>query len=253
MARGDYTGRVRTTSTDEVGRLAAVFNQMAGDPAVVEAERRDLIATVSHELRTPLAAMIAVLENLADGVVPADAEHLDGALAQAERLRRLVTDLLELSRLEAGVTRLQPTAVPVRALVADCIAEVAAAGRTGGVRPRDPRRPGRPGRRGRGCDSSRSTSSTTRLATLRPDRRSTSPQRVRRRAGGSRSPTAAPGWPSPTANASSSVSAPTPPAAAPGSARPWPAGWPSCTAARSASPTPLPGTPGPCSGSSSRT
>lgn len=131
MARGDYSGRVRTTSTDEVGRLAAVFNQMAGDLALVEAERRNLIATVSHELRTPLAAMIAVLENLADGVVAPDAEHLDGALAQAERLRRLVTDLLELSRLEAGVTRLQPTPVSVRALVADCIAEVAAAGRTG--------------------------------------------------------------------------------------------------------------------------
>lgn len=131
MARGDYSGRVRTTSNDEVGRLAAVFNQMAGDLALVEAERRDLIATVSHELRTPLAAMIAVLENLADGVVPADAQHLDGALAQAERLRRLVTDLLELSRLEAGVSRLQATEVPVRALVTDCIAEVTAAGRTG--------------------------------------------------------------------------------------------------------------------------
>ncbi|HXH79345.1 DUF4153 domain-containing protein [Nocardioides sp.] len=131
MARGDYSGRVHTTSTDEVGRLAAVFNQMAGDLALVEAERRDLIATVSHELRTPLAAMIAVLENLADGVVPADGEHLDGALAQAERLRQLVTDLLDLSRLEAGVTHLQASEVPVRALVADCVAEVAAAGRTG--------------------------------------------------------------------------------------------------------------------------
>ncbi|CAA9402568.1 MAG: hypothetical protein AVDCRST_MAG60-2194 [uncultured Nocardioides sp.] len=131
MARGDYSGRVRTTSADEVGRLAAVFNQMADDLALVEAERRDLIATVSHELRTPLAAMIAVLENLADGVVPADGEHLDGALAQAERLRQLVTDLLDLSRLEAGVTRLQTAEVPVRALVADCVAEVTAAGRTG--------------------------------------------------------------------------------------------------------------------------
>ena len=134
MARGDYSGRVRTTSTDEVGRLAAVFNQMAGDLALVEAERRDLIATVSHELRTPLAAMIAVLENLADGVVPAGGEHLDGALAQAERLRQLVTDLLELSRLEAGVTRLQSVEVPVRTLVADCVAEVVAAGRTGDFR-----------------------------------------------------------------------------------------------------------------------
>jgi len=131
MARGDYSGRVRTTSTDEVGRLADVFNQMAGDLALVEAERRDLIATVSHELRTPLAAMIAVLENLADGVVPADGEHLDGALAQAERLRQLVTDLLDLSRLEAGVTQLQVAEVPVRTLVVDCVAEVAAAGRAG--------------------------------------------------------------------------------------------------------------------------
>ncbi|QIK76411.1 DUF4153 domain-containing protein [Nocardioides piscis] len=131
MARGDYSGRVRATSSDEVGRLAAVFNRMAADLEQVETERRDLIATVSHELRTPLAAMTAVLENLADGVVPADSEHLEGALAQAERLRRLVTDLLDLSRLEAGVTRLQPGDVTVDELVGDCVREVAAAGRAG--------------------------------------------------------------------------------------------------------------------------
>ena len=76
MARGDYSGRVRATATDEVGRLAVAFNRMAADLEQVDAERRDLLATVSHELRTPLAAMTAVLENLADGVVPADPEHL---------------------------------------------------------------------------------------------------------------------------------------------------------------------------------
>ena len=86
MARGDYSGRVRTTATDEVGRLAAAFNQMAEDLATVDRERRDLIATVSHELRTPLTAMTALLENLADGVVPPDAAHLGGALEQAQRL-----------------------------------------------------------------------------------------------------------------------------------------------------------------------
>ncbi|MEO6510167.1 MAG: HAMP domain-containing protein, partial [Nocardioides sp.] len=57
MARGDYSGRVRTTATDEVGQLAAAFNRMAEDLATVDRERRDLIATVSHELRTPLTAM----------------------------------------------------------------------------------------------------------------------------------------------------------------------------------------------------
>lgn len=130
MARGDYSGRVRTTATDEVGRLAAAFNRMAADLERVDAERRDLIATVSHELRTPLAAMTAVLENLADGVVPADPEHLAGALAQAERLRDLVADLLELSRLEAGVIRLEPRDIGLAGLVADCVREVSHAGRT---------------------------------------------------------------------------------------------------------------------------
>ena len=131
MARGDYSGRVRTSATDEVGRLAAAFNRMAEDLATVDRERRDLIATVSHELRTPLTAMTAMLENLADGVVPADPQHLGAALEQAERLARLVDDLLQLSRLEAGVVDLDHQDVHLRALVEECVAQVASAGRSG--------------------------------------------------------------------------------------------------------------------------
>ncbi|GAB3039909.1 hypothetical protein GCM10011376_36450 [Nocardioides flavus (ex Wang et al. 2016)] len=133
MARGDYSGRVRTTATDEVGRLAGAFNRMAEDLATVDRERRELIATVSHELRTPLTAMTAQLENLADGVVPADADHLAAALGEAERLGRLVEDLLQLSRLEAGVVDLDVQDVDVRALVEDSLAQVRAAGRPGEV------------------------------------------------------------------------------------------------------------------------
>ena len=73
MARGDYRGRVRAESSDEIGELARAFNQMAAELATVDREQRDLVATVSHELRTPLAALTATLENLADGVRPADA------------------------------------------------------------------------------------------------------------------------------------------------------------------------------------
>ncbi|MCY4728911.1 DUF4173 domain-containing protein [Nocardioides sp. STR2] len=131
MARGDYTGRVRTSATDEVGQLAAAFNRMAEDLATVDRERRDLIATVSHELRTPLTAMTAMLENLADGVVPADPEHLGAALDEAERLARLVDDLLQLSRLEAGVVELDRVPVGLRSLVEESVAQVGAAGRTG--------------------------------------------------------------------------------------------------------------------------
>ncbi len=131
MARGDYSGRVRTTATDEVGQLAAAFNRMAEDLATVDRERRDLIATVSHELRTPLTAMTALLENLADGVIPADREHLGGALEQAERLARLVDDLLQLSRLEAGVVELDRREVVLRSLVEESVAQVRSTGREG--------------------------------------------------------------------------------------------------------------------------
>lgn len=130
MARGDYTGRVRTSATDEVGQLATAFNRMAEDLARVDRERRDLIATVSHELRTPLTAMTALLENLADGVVPADSQHLGGALEEAQRLGRLVEDLLQLSRLEAGVVDLDRQDVALRALVEDVVAQVRATGGT---------------------------------------------------------------------------------------------------------------------------
>ncbi|WP_210443127.1 DUF4153 domain-containing protein [Nocardioides sp. SYSU D00065] len=131
MARGDYSGRVRTSATDEVGQLAAAFNRMAEDLATVDRERRDLIATVSHELRTPLTAMTALLENLADGVVPADPEHLEAALGEAERLAGLVDDLLQLSRLEAGVVELDRQDVDLRALVRQSVAQLASAGRPG--------------------------------------------------------------------------------------------------------------------------
>jgi signal transduction histidine kinase len=117
MARGDHSQRVRATSRDEVGDLARAFNAMAAELAGVDRARRDLLANVSHELRTPLGALQALLENLADGVEPADPQALRTALAQTERLTRLVTQLLDLSRLEAGAVPLAPRSFVVRELL----------------------------------------------------------------------------------------------------------------------------------------
>lgn len=114
MARGDYSRRVRATSKDEVGDLARAFNTMAADLASVDAMRRDLIANVSHELRTPISALQAVLENLVDGVTAPDTETLTTMLRQTERLGRLVTQLLDLSRLESGVVPLEMTTFAAR-------------------------------------------------------------------------------------------------------------------------------------------
>lgn len=107
MARGDFSQRVTATSHDEIGVLARSFNQMAAELAATDRVRRDLVANVSHELRTPITALQAVLENLVDGVEPPDPETFRTMLAQAERLGRLVEQLLDLSRLESGVVPLE--------------------------------------------------------------------------------------------------------------------------------------------------
>jgi signal transduction histidine kinase len=123
MATGDYSQQVTATSQDEVGELARTFNAMAADLALVDRQRRDLVANVSHELRTPVSALRALLENLVDGVVRPDAERLQVALTQTERLGRLVTDLLDLSRLDAGLSRLTPTRMAVRPFLQDAVKE----------------------------------------------------------------------------------------------------------------------------------
>ncbi|MEA2497998.1 MAG: hypothetical protein QOH26_403 [Actinomycetota bacterium] len=123
MARGDYDRRVKVTSRDEVGDLAKAFNSMAAELAETDRLRRDLVANVSHELRTPISALQAVLENLVDGVEPSDPATLSTMLNQVERLGRLVTQLLDLSRLESGAIPLQRAPFEVRHLLEQAVKE----------------------------------------------------------------------------------------------------------------------------------
>lgn len=127
MEVGDYDARVRTTNRDEVGQLAQAFNRMSGELAGLEQSRRDLVANVSHELKTPITAIRAHLENVLDGVEPPDLPTLQVILAQAERLGRLVEQLLDLSKLESGEVPLQREEVPVPALVSRVVSEIAVA------------------------------------------------------------------------------------------------------------------------------
>jgi len=134
MAKGDYGRRVRASSRDEVGELARAFNSMAAELAGVERMRRDLVANVSHELRTPIGALQALLENLADGVEPPDPAALRTALAQTERLGRLVGQLLDLSRLESGGIPLERTRFALRPMLEQVTRECEL-GETFGERP----------------------------------------------------------------------------------------------------------------------
>src|SRR5690606_36268152 len=86
----------------ELGEMVDSFNQMAASLAGTEAMRQQLIADVSHELKTPLASIVGYMEGLQDGVIPATPETYQIVHREAERLQRLVHDLQELSRAEAG-------------------------------------------------------------------------------------------------------------------------------------------------------
>jgi signal transduction histidine kinase len=123
MARGDFSQRVTSTSHDEIGTLARSFNQMAAELAETDRVRRDLVANVSHELRTPITALQALLENLVDGVEPPDPETFRTMLAQAERLGRLVEQLLDLSRLESGVVPLERRLFEVEPMLEHAVRE----------------------------------------------------------------------------------------------------------------------------------
>ena len=129
MARGDHGRRVTATSRDEVGEAARAFNRMAEDLEQVDRSRRELVANVSHELRTPVAALQALLENVVDGVTPAEPATLQAALAQVQRLGDLVGELLDLSRVDAGQVPLQRRDVDLASLVDAAVAEARLAGR----------------------------------------------------------------------------------------------------------------------------
>jgi signal transduction histidine kinase len=115
-------------ASDEVGDLSRAFSAMAVRLGREEAVRREFVSTASHELRTPLMSLQGRLELLADELNRHDPDLDDGrrqlvsARDQADRLGRLASDLLDLSRLDAGASmRREPVEMPelVRAVAAE--------------------------------------------------------------------------------------------------------------------------------------
>jgi len=102
IAAGEYEERVEVPGEDELGALARSFNQMARTLAETEERRRQLVGDVAHELRTPLANIRSVMEGLVDGVLPRDPATFHQVEREVSRLQRLVQDLEDLSRAEAG-------------------------------------------------------------------------------------------------------------------------------------------------------
>ncbi len=111
VAQGDLTQQVPVRSDDELGQLAASFNQMSADLSYARDLRRQMTADIAHDLRTPLSLILGHAEALSDGVLPPTPETFDVIHDEARRLNRLVEDLRLLSLVEAGelTLALRPT------------------------------------------------------------------------------------------------------------------------------------------------
>lgn len=104
FSSGKFETRVRVSGCDEVAELAEAFNQMAKSLDNLETMRNSFIANVSHDLRTPMTTIAGFIDSIRDGVIPPE-EHdhyLEVVSMEVHRLSRLVSSLLDLSRLQAG-------------------------------------------------------------------------------------------------------------------------------------------------------
>ena len=104
MARGDFSKRIETKRQDEIGRLAAAFNNMTVALESLERMRRSFVANVSHELKTPMTTIGGFIDGILDGTIPPDKqkEYLAIVSQEITRLSRMVVSMLSLSKLESG-------------------------------------------------------------------------------------------------------------------------------------------------------
>ncbi len=117
FAAGELNARLPKSDIPELNRLGVSFNSMAASLQGVEARRRELIGDMTHELRTPLTVVRGYLEELADGEIEPSAEIYQQLAKETKRLERLVNDLQELSKAEAGYLPIKTQKVQLRPLL----------------------------------------------------------------------------------------------------------------------------------------
>ncbi|MBN1991059.1 MAG: HAMP domain-containing protein [Anaerolineae bacterium] len=115
ISRGELDQRVSVKGVDEVTGLAQAFNEMAVNLQEAETLRRNMVADIAHELRTPLSVIQGNLQAILDDVYPLDKAEIAAIYDETLILNRLINDLRDLARAEAGQLslNLQPTGLPL--------------------------------------------------------------------------------------------------------------------------------------------
>ncbi|HET9968286.1 MAG TPA: HAMP domain-containing sensor histidine kinase [Streptosporangiaceae bacterium] len=141
---GDQDDGYRSPAGPLTAELAALSRELAvtseklkesrAREHALEQSRRQLVAWVSHDLRTPLAGLHAMAEALVDGIARDPDRYYRQIRAEAVRLARMVDDLFELSRIEAGALPLSPGQIALGDLISDALDSAEALARARGVR-----------------------------------------------------------------------------------------------------------------------
>lgn len=113
IANGDFSAKIvlKGNRRDEIAHLARSFNSMAATLEQLEYMHSSFVVNVSHELKTPMTTISGFVGGILDGTIPPNKHgyYLSIVSEEMERLSRLVNAMLELSHLQAGSTKLQPT------------------------------------------------------------------------------------------------------------------------------------------------
>jgi len=117
FAAGQLDARLPPNEIPELNQLATSFNRMAASLENVEHRRRELVSDLTHELRTPLTVLRGYLEELAADRIEATPEVYQQLAKETRRLERLINDLQELSKAEAGYLPIKLQSVNLRPLL----------------------------------------------------------------------------------------------------------------------------------------
>ena len=115
FAAGHFDARVEVSGNDEVAELADAFNNMAGSLQHSEETRRLFLANVSHDLRTPMTTISGFIESILSGAIPQEKvpHYLEVIASEVKRLARLVSSLLDLTKIQAGERKFNKTAFDI--------------------------------------------------------------------------------------------------------------------------------------------